>query len=405
MTSSTFCILPWLHSAIEADGRAFPCCLSTREKAIGHLHQNSLGEIYNSPAYKTLRKDMLEGKKVASCTHCYDIEKCGGTSLRQDSNRDFQNEIEKRIAQTAPDGGLPELNITSLDLRFSNACNFKCRTCGPNSSSSWYEDFNQLTPSEKFTKILRPTKTKEEFWSMMDPMLPTLKKIYFAGGEPLLEPDHYLMLDKLLALKNTDLTLHYNTNFSAIKLGNKITFDYWKQFSDVSLFLSYDGFGKKGEYIRSGMDWKKIQENHRQMQSHSHVKYYITPTVSVLNAFHLPEFFSHLIEEELITDGSQVGLNIVHHPTFYNVTIFSQGEKKALRDLYQNFIEKKLKTYKIQNIEHLIQQLQMVLNYAEEKTDESPSDRKMFLMQTVSLDKVRQERMLALFPELIGFYQ
>lgn len=325
--------------------------------------------------------------------------------MRQSSNEEFKDVIDEKIRQTLPDGTLPEQNFTSLDLRFSNSCNFKCRTCSPNSSTAWYEDFNQLTNENKFVKLLRPTKAKEDFINMLDPLLSSLNKIYIAGGEPLLEQDHYTMLDTLIKTENTDISLNYNTNFSAIKLGNKNIFDYWKHFKNINIYLSYDGFGEKGEYIRSGMNWEGVVKNHRELQTHTHIKFYITPTISVLNAFHMPEFLIHLINENLITNGDQIGFNILHDPAFYNISIFTSEEKIALKNCYNNFIQGQLTKLDIPNKEYLIQQLEMVINYTEKISENNAHARKKFLAQSTLLDKLREEKLLALFPELIGFYQ
>jgi hypothetical protein len=213
------------------------------------------------------------------------------------------------------------------------------------------------------------------------------------------------MLEKLIELKNTSLSLNYNTNFSTINLGSKNIFDYWKHFKDLNVFLSYDGFGEKGEYIRNGMDWNLILENHRKLQSHSHINFFVTPTISVLNAFHLPDLVMHLVDEELINDGNQLILNILQSPEFYNITIFTQSEKDALIKNYQNFITQKVAHFKINHKEQIIEQFEILMNYVKAENTNMAKARKHFLMQTVSIDKIRQEKMLSLFPELVGFYQ
>ena len=56
-----------------------------------------------------------------------------------------------------------------IDFRFSNLCNFKCRTCGPDLSSSWYEDHNKMWNGGAKNKIIRPYKDEKRFLSLIAP--------------------------------------------------------------------------------------------------------------------------------------------------------------------------------------------------------------------------------------------
>ena len=79
-----------------------------------------------------------------------------------------------------------------IDIRFSNLCNFKCRMCNHDFSSNWYEDMKKIRPQNvRETKVLKATDT------IVEDLIPHLSKIrsfYFAGGEPLIMPEHYKVL-------------------------------------------------------------------------------------------------------------------------------------------------------------------------------------------------------------------
>ena len=72
--SKTFCMIPWIHVHAFPNGKAFPCCLADSNHPIGDLHKNTIREVWNDDAYKTMRKNMLEEKSCKECTKCYEQE-------------------------------------------------------------------------------------------------------------------------------------------------------------------------------------------------------------------------------------------------------------------------------------------------------------------------------------------
>ncbi len=402
--SKTFCILPWLNAHLEADGRVRPCCMSADDKEIGNLHTSSLDCIMNSDLAKELRLSLLKGEEHELCRNCHLLESLGQQTLRNTYNEKHKDLIDSRIRNTSQDGSIPNINLASLDIRFSNLCNFKCRTCYEGSSSSWYQDANELRGG-KNVEILRPTKSKDELWQLLDKVLPSLKEVYILGGEPLIDPDHYLFLEKLIHENRTDIELRYSTNLSTLYLGKKSALDYWKKFQVVTLSLSYDGVGEKGEFIRKGMSWDKTVENHKIIQNEN-IEFIITPTVSVLNAFHLIELIRYLVKEKMIISGEQVGLNILDQPSFYNVKILNSNEVKKLESIYKDFIENELKNSGLERVEVITEQLERLLNYCKkDTTDFDPKvERKKFVAYNSRLNKLRKENMLQLFPELSDIF-
>ena len=71
MQSETFCMYPWTHIHAWPDGQVFPCC-GTDTNPIGSLRENSLEELWNSPAEKQLRLDMLNETKNIICQRCHE---------------------------------------------------------------------------------------------------------------------------------------------------------------------------------------------------------------------------------------------------------------------------------------------------------------------------------------------
>ena len=122
---------------------------------------------------------------------CYDREAIGVKSNRNSVNERFENQKHLQD-KTQEDGSLPSMP-TYMDIRFGNLCNFKCRMCGPESSTSWYKD-TKLS----FSKTVDPYTKNEALWEDMPNIIPHLTDVYFAGGEPFVQDGHYKLLQLLI---------------------------------------------------------------------------------------------------------------------------------------------------------------------------------------------------------------
>lgn len=403
-----FCIQPWVGAHIEANGIVQPCCASTNNgnEGLGSLHDNSLEEVLNSDASKDLRRAHLEGGQHELCKNCYLQESAGHRTMRNYYNEEYQGCLADSINATNEDGSLSKIILSSLDIKFSNLCNFKCRTCYAGASTSWYVDSNKLFQNKNFNKVLYPAKSFDELLLMLDRQLVNIKELYIQGGESLLEKNHYDFLDKLLEKNLTEIKLKYSTNLSVLSLGDRSILDYWSKFKNLTLLLSYDGIGAQGEFIRKGMSWKKVVENHKLVQVKlPHAKLCITPTISVLNAYHLPLLLKFLADEKMIESWEQVGINILEDPKFFNIRIFNINEKENLKKLYLDFIHNVAPSVSVRKKEHLASFLNSIINYIENNSQiDNLAKRKKFVSYNLKLNLIRNENLLALFPELEGLY-
>ena len=91
---------------------------------------------WNDDKIKTFRKGMVENIPQRHCLSCYEKEASGQKSLRQVFNENFFDEGSKFIYDTNDDYSVNEFGFIHWDIKLSNKCNFKCRTCCPSSSSS-----------------------------------------------------------------------------------------------------------------------------------------------------------------------------------------------------------------------------------------------------------------------------
>jgi len=338
--SKTFCMYPWIHLHAYPNGEAYPCCHAEMKYPIGNAKVNTLKEIWNSPAQRQLRLDMSNETPNPVCNRCYEQEDSGFFSGRRSANKHHGHLID-RVHDTQADGTLDKFEMTYWDIRFSNLCNLKCRSCGHIFSSQWYQDQVKLAGpewKERNTVLNYAGRTETDMWTQLEPHLDYVEQIYFAGGEPLLMEEHYQILEELLKRGRTDVRLIYNTNFTHTDLKGRSVFEYWKQFKSVAVGASLDGMDARGEYIRKGTDWAVVEQNRRDMLATCpQVDFYISPTLSIMNARHLPDFHRDWVEKGLIC-AQDLNVNILQHPAHYRIDIAPAEYKEELSTLYLNHI-------------------------------------------------------------------
>lgn len=399
--SRNFCILPWMHMHAFPDGRAYPCCLSDYWHPVGDLRKNTMREVWNQDAYKQMRVNMLEEKPCKECTKCYEQEDNGFYSMRYQSNRAYGHYINE-IDKTLPDGTHPDFKIRYWDVRFSNLCNFRCRSCGPIFSSNWYNDHVKLynrTPDvlgRDMARIEYTTGDEDGMIAQMEEHIPYLEQVYFAGGEPLIMKEHYYLLEKLIEYDKTDVILQYNTNFSELKYKDKHVFDYWKNFKNISVGASLDASGKRAELMRKGTDWQQTVINRQLMiKAVPHVDFYISATVSAMNILHVLDFHKEWSELGYI-QPKDFNVNILQGPEWYRIDIFPYRVKN---EIILPALEKHLDWLKpLDTLKRATTGFEGVVHFlmANHRVD----DWNKFQKEVYVLDKVRKENFWDTFPEI-----
>lgn len=328
--SDAFCMIPWIHMHAFPDGRAYPCCLGDDKYPIGNFKQDTMETVWNQDSYKTMRKNMLEEKPCKECTKCYEQEQNGFVSMRNSTNKNFGHHINI-VDQTHDDGHFDDFKLRYYDVRFSNLCNFTCRTCGGWFSSSWYKEETDIYGPRNYPSVLFAGRTEIDMWEQLEPHIPYLEQIYFAGGEPLMMEEHYRILKELVKREMFDVKLIYNTNFSRLTLKDDNVLDYWRLFKNVSVGASLDAMGSRAEYIRKGTKWDQIVRNREQMIAQCpDTDFYVSSTVSLYNAHHLVDFHRDWVEQGLIR-AQDWNINILQGPDRDRVDVLPQTLKDEIR--------------------------------------------------------------------------
>jgi radical SAM protein with 4Fe4S-binding SPASM domain len=389
--SRTFCIYPWIHLHAYPTGEAYPCCHAEMKPGIvGNCKTNTLAEIWQDKPMQQLRANMLSETPHAACTRCYEQEASGFFSGRKSANKHHGHHIKK--LESNP------FEMTYWDIRFSNLCNLSCRSCGHIFSSSWYQDQAKLAGSnwKAQNKVLNYAgRTETDMWTQLEPHLDYVEQVYFAGGEPLLMEEHYRILDELVRRKRFDVRLIYNTNFTHTDLKGRSVFEYWKQFESVAVGASLDDMGPRAEYIRKGTDWAVVEQNRRNMLAICpEVDFYISPTLSIMNAYHLPDFHRAWVEAGLIRAGD-LNVNILQDPPHYRIDIAPAEYKGRLMAKYREHIE----WLRGQDpLQRATQGFESAVTFMTATDNTLLID--TFWRKTHELDSIRKENILEVIPEL-----
>ncbi|HTV24196.1 MAG TPA: twitch domain-containing radical SAM protein, partial [Polyangiaceae bacterium] len=272
---------------MDTHGDVRACCVSPVR--YGNVRQAPLEDVWHGDAIQRFRAAHLSGAPVAGCERCYEAEKVGAFSMRKNAN-DYFADRTSWVEATTPDGRAPLSKPIDYDVRFSNICNFKCRSCYHASSSSWYQDHVAVHGKPNGPKaILRAFDTAAAFWAAFGSFADDVEKVYFAGGEPLLQDEHYAVLHALRERGRRDVFIYYNTNFSVLDYRGTSVTALWRDFDRITVAASLDASGARAELMRHGQDWQRVLHNRERLRRECPgVRFRVACTVSALNLWHLP---------------------------------------------------------------------------------------------------------------------
>lgn len=294
--NKSFCIVPWVHSHISAQGERQLCCISDHNFGVNV----PLDEMWNSPEMKSIRKKMLNGEKLAICNRCNENTSSPHT-YQNFFNDKFKDLITDVIDNTTDDGGYEKYPI-SIDYR-TNVCNFKCKMCWEGCSTQIQAEkvkngieLHILNHDQRLVSenIIKSEINKEEtFENIVD--------MYWAGGEPLYWKTHWETLDKLIKTdKAKNVVLRYNTNLSIIDYKGVSIIEYFKHFNRVDFSCSLDGTGDIGEWIRTNLNYISWREHFTQIinarNEYHNIKVYLAITITSATLFDLENLYQLCIE-------------------------------------------------------------------------------------------------------------
>lgn len=392
--SKTFCMFPWLHLNVTPKGNIYPCCSSDYVEPFANIETSTLEQAFNNDKMRQLRLDMLAGRKNEACTFCYKHEQSSPYSFRKYSIEKFAHKYDELVPYTNADGSLDKFTMAYFDVRFSNICNFKCRTCGSEFSSKWAQEHKEHDAPPPGFRVIQHADASGSLLDQVVEQIDNIELAYFAGGEPLITDEHYVILEEMIANGSCkNITLRYNTNMSNFKYKKYDVLDMWSNFKAVEVSSSLDHYGAKAEYIRHGTDWKTVESNLRKIRNVDYINYQFNCVLSNLNYVTLADFFEYMIDNDLLRKHDYISIYHLLNPSFYSAQNLPQELKDKGNTRLQNLIDQiKDEYWCVQHIENAMQ----FANSANIWNDHSEE----FIHNTVRRDKIRNEDFTAVFPEL-----
>ena len=245
LTNRTFCPMPWTGLMYNFDGQVKNCIRSAGP--IGDLKHDTIQDILIGSTNVSTQHNIVNNQPVSTCHTCYDLEgnKSGFNII---SDRIFYiRELKKVPVDTYQAGNF---DLQTVDVRWTNLCNFSCVYCGPDFSSKWAAELNEYLDTPTASQ-------KQQFKNYIFENAHKLKHVYLAGGEPLLMKENEELLD-LLKSTNPGVNLRINTNLS--KVDTRV-FEKICEFEHVHWTVSVETIEEEFEYIRHGGRWTDFLDN------------------------------------------------------------------------------------------------------------------------------------------------
>jgi hypothetical protein len=370
---------PFTGLATREDGAICACC---RSHPVGNIQEQTLEEIWNNDTMKRIRKQVLTGYRPPECEPCFSLEDQGVESLRQ---RHVLGKIPEARIKLYPnavskmnsDYSMP-FEIPTMELKLNNLCNLKCRMCHPMDSTAWTDwsevkDFYKAEGNIMYAIVeehgleqkphLDKFQDNPEWWASLEKLLPHFRRVEFAGGEPLMDPQHYRILD-MLAPYGHQIEIKYATNLSMLGKSNRTIWEYWPKFKSVAVNVSIDGIGASYEYVRGNASWSELVNNIKQIQSVPNISRIVgAVTVQVSNILILDKMIEHFLDD--------LGIVFHTHRVEYPKLLSAQVLPKELKDIAYNRLEEiksRVPNFKMckqhpQLIEYTLGQIQDNQNY------------------------------------------
>jgi MoaA/NifB/PqqE/SkfB family radical SAM enzyme len=247
---------------------------------LGNVKQDTLNDVFNGTALQELRNSLLAGERPGTCQGCWNLEEKNLTSIRMHNVKRLKKDFLLKY--------LDQPQLATMDIKFNNTCNFKCRICGSGNSSLFAVEEHKfrgipLVPQANWGE-------SNEFISQMILHLPSIHNIDMYGGEPFLVKKFKEVLKLAVDQDHAkNIRLHYNSNGS---VWPDQFLPFWPSFREVDIHFSIDAIDKQFELERGGK-WNEVENNILRLKDlgFSNLSISIMPTLSAINVYYIDQVY------------------------------------------------------------------------------------------------------------------
>ena len=434
----TFCLAKWHHVTMYLQSGETHSCYHPQP------HKIPLSEIIDNPSAlhntsekKEERKLMLDGGKPTGCQYCWNIEAMGPGYISDRHIRNASIFTEERYEQTTKGLWNQNINPEYIEINFGNECNFKCGYCHPKYSTSFYKEIEKYGPvttvknhrcDVDWMKLYQREDDNpyvDAFWKWWPELRKTLTIMRITGGEPTLHKSTWQLLDSIEQDPMPWLELNINSNLGTKPLLIERLSEKVKNLTDsgkiksFKLFTSMDTWGKRAEYIRTGLDLELWEQNF-----HTYLKNTDSPitfmiTFNIFSVTTFKSFLEKFIEWRKIYGWYDDPANPQHRVRFdtpylrdpiqYDMNILPKEEfmpymQEALSYMKDNTDDTRadaFSTIEYEKFKRVVDYMAETV-YSDEKLLQGRRD---FYNWFNELDERRETDMLSVFPEYLSFYR
>lgn len=382
----TFCILPFMSMSNTNSGEYRVCCDSF---GFGPNIQTDVAEeVWNSDYYKQLRIDLINGVQNKNCDSCWKVEKNGGYSMRKNENRHYSPGYIQTVADNVIDG-YSNAMPTLFDFKLGNLCNLKCIMCCQLSSSlhesevrTWQSkniklpkllDYIEITYKDENQQYRIDKYSSDIILENLKSILPSITTLRLVGGEPLINPFTFKIIDTLIQLGYANnLELEIITNLSKVE---DLFIKQLEQFKSVQLTCSYDHIDPaKFHFIRYPANYAEFKNNFDKLLL-SNINVSISTTFSIFNIFDIEE-----ILDEFEKLAVPISFNYVIDPNYFSIKYLNPEQKEQIIKLVDKVLAKDYKIFsKNSNLVNYLSSIDKLLYSDQDDYEQVVSERERVL--------------------------
>lgn len=415
--SASFCTAKWLQVTIDLiNGTTHSCHHPQRHPVPLSELENNPSALHNTSYKKQQRIKMLNGVRPTECSYCWNIE-------------DLGNQYSDRYIKTTDPWAWPDFekikNLSGhediapryVEVMLDNVCNFSCAYCMADISTGValemkkYGGYPVSNPYHRLPQAKADATNHPRFIQAFEKWLPmilgNLHTLRITGGEPLLSPNFWKLLNHISDSGQSNLNFIVNSHLNhrpetIHRLCDSIeSLLKEKKIKSFAVYTSLDTHGTQAEYIRFGLNYDLVIRNIKTIQSRlPDTECIVMCTFNILSIGSFDKFL-HDIAELKKTNNVILDVSYLKNPEYLRADIANAELTFKLEKILESIpvYRDVFSQHEINKIENLVQWVK-----SRQEAHLEPKRRSDFFRFINEYDKRKKSNFNQLFPEYKSFY-